>query len=291
MRRRLPWSVFSRAVLMASGFGLAGCAGPLHSKPGTYEARTVPVKLRGREIDVTYVTPQVPRTREVLILFASGDAGYFGVSGAMIEHLAEEHYFLVTYDARQLVARERKSKSRSKLAEFEALCDTMLVDARRSLALPDSVPVIVTGYSRGANLVVLTAGMHTLRAHLKGALAIALCPTTDYLEPPTPEDPLSSVFVDDKGHLQTYEAIPSAGELPFAVIQGTKDSYIGAAEAKRRFGPDTSRRHFYTIEGGHTFAGARDALLRDIDEALGWIQGSEQQRPRGKQAARGAVMP
>ena len=279
MRRQWSWSVFSRAALMASGLFLAGCAGPLHSKPGTYEARTVPVKFLGREIEVTYVTPQVPRTRDVLILFASGDAGYFGVSSAMIEHLAEEHYFLVTYDARQLVARERKSKSRAKIAEFEALYDTILVDARRSLGLRDSVPVIVTGYSRGANMAVLIAAMHDPRDHLKGALAIALCPTTDYLEAPTAEDPLSSVLVDAKGHLQTYEAIPSAGELPFAVIQGTKDSYIGAAEAKRRFGPDTPRRRFYTIEGSHTFGGARDTLMRDIDDALGWIQASEPQRP------------
>jgi hypothetical protein len=195
------------------------------------------------------------------------------VSTKIIEHMAKQHYYLVTYDARQLIAREKKSKSRSKLKEFEALYDTMLVDARRSHGMPDSLPVIVTGYSRGANLVVLTAGMETLRHHLAGAVAIALCPTTDYLEPPTPEDPLSSVMVDDKGHLRTYEAIPSAGSLPFAVIQGTKDSYIGAAEAKRRFGPDTPRRRFYTIEGSHTFGGARDTLMRDLDDALEWIQG------------------
>ena len=264
--------VLMLASAIAPALALTGCAGPLHSKPGTYEARTVPVKFSGRDIEVTYVTPQVPKTHEVLILFASGDAGYFGVSSAMIEHLAEEHYFLVTYDARQLVARERKSKSRSKLKEFEALYDTMLVDARRSLALPDSIPVIVTGYSRGANMVVLTAAMTTLRHHLKGALAIALCPTTDYLETPTPEDPLSSVMIDEKGHLRTYETIPSAGPLPFAVIQGTKDSYIGAEEARRRFGPDTPQRRFYTIKGSHTFGGARDTLMRDIDDALGWIQ-------------------
>jgi fermentation-respiration switch protein FrsA (DUF1100 family) len=80
-------------------------------------------------------------------------------------------------------------------------------------------------------------------------------------------------LVDDKGHLQTYSAIPSAGSLPFAVIQGTKDSYIGAEEARRRFGPDTPRRRFYTIEGSHTFGGARDVLMRDLDDALAWIQG------------------
>ena len=64
-----------------------------------------------------------------------------------------------------------------------------------------------------------------------------------------------------------------AGSLPFAVIQGTRDSYIGAAEARKLFGPDTPRRRFYTVEGSHTFGGARDTLMRDLDDALVWIQG------------------
>jgi hypothetical protein len=121
-------------------------------------------------------------------------------------------------------------------------------------------------------MVVLTAAIESLRHHLVGAIAIALCPSTDYLEPPSPKDPLSSVLVDRQGHLQAYAAIPSAGRLPFAVIQGTKDSYIGAEKARKLFGPDTPRRRFYAIQGNHTFGGARDTLMRDLDDALGWIQ-------------------
>ena len=144
----------------------------------------------------------------MLILFASGDAGYLGVSGDIIEHLALEHYYLVTYDARQLIAREKKSRTRAKIQEVAALYDTILVDARHSLGIPDSVPMVVIGYSRGAQLVVLSAGIQSLRHHLAGAIAVALCPKTDYIEKPTPKDPLSSVAVDEKGHIQTYAAIP-----------------------------------------------------------------------------------
>jgi hypothetical protein len=241
--------------------------------PGTFEARTVPVKIAGRDLRVTYVTPAVPRTPDALIVFVSGDAGYWGVSGAIMKHLAEQRYYLVTYDARQLIAREKKSHARAKIREVEALYDTILVDARRSHGIPDSVPVVVTGYSRGANMVVLSAGIDSLRRHLAGAVAIALTRRTDHLERPTPRDPLSSVLVDDQGRIQTYAAIPSAGSLPFALIQATKDSYVGADEARKLFGPDTPRRRFYRIEGKHTFGGARDTLMQDLDDALGWIFG------------------
>jgi virulence protein VirJ len=253
--------------------GLSGCAGPLQSRPGEFAARTAPVRIAGRNLSVTYVTPAAPHTRDFLILFASGDAGYFGVSGDVIEHLAEQGYFLVTYDARQLVAREKKSRTRARIAELAALYDTMLVDARRSLGIPDRVPVIVTGYSRGATLVVLSAALEALRHHLAGAVAIALTRHADYLERPRRDDPLSSVMVDEKGRFQTYPAIPSAGSLPFALIQGTEDSYIQAPEARRLFGPDTPRRRFYEVHGDHTFGGARDTLMRDLDDALEWIRG------------------
>jgi hypothetical protein len=155
-----------------------------------------------------------------------------------------------------------------------ALYDTMLVDARRSLMIPDTVPVIVTGYSRGATLVVLTAGIEALRHHLAGAIAIALTRHAEYIERPSYDDPLSSVLVDDRGRLQTYAAIPSAGSLPFALIQGTEDSYIGAREARRLFGPDSDRRRFYEVRGDHTFGAARDTLMRDLDDALEWIRGA-----------------
>jgi len=273
MRRDVAVIFLATVVVIAPASGVTGCAGPLHSKPGAFEARTAPARIAGRDLRVTYVTPAAPRTREILILFASGDAGYWGVSGAIIEHLAEQNYFLVTYDARQLIAREKKSHTPARLHEVAAFYDTILVDARRSLGIPDTVPVIVTGYSRGANLVVLSAGIASLRHHLAGAVAIALTRQTDYLETPTPDDPLASVLVDDKGRLETYAAIPSAGSLPFALVQGTKDSYIGAEEARRLFGPDNPRRRFYEVGGNHSFRGTRDALMRDLDDALAWIQG------------------
>jgi hypothetical protein len=50
------------------------------------------------------------------------------------------------------------------------------------------------------------------------------------------------------------------------------DSYIGAEAARRLFGPATPRRRFYTIEGSHAFGGAGEILMRDLDDALAWIQ-------------------
>jgi hypothetical protein len=273
VRLSRTFHLLAAAAPIALGLALSSCAGPLHSKPGTYDARTVPVRLAGQEISVTYVKPVVPRTPEMLIVYVSGDAGYRGVSGAITRHLAEQRYDLVTYDARELIAHARDTSTHIKIHEVSAVFETILVDARRSEGIPDSVPVVVIGYSRGANMVVLSAGIDSLRRYLAGAVAIALTPRTEFLELPTPVDPQTSVMVDEEGQIKTYAAIPFAESLPFAVIQGTRDSYIGADEARKLFGPDSPRRHFYRVDGNHSFRRARGPLMKDLDNALAWIAG------------------
>jgi type IV secretory pathway VirJ component len=274
MRRSLAVFLCAAAVGVLATSTLTGCAARLHSMPGAYESRTAPLRVDGRDLTVTYVTPATPRTDEMLILFASGDGGWWGVSGEVLEHLAERGYYVVAYDARQIIAREKKLKIRGSITDAAAVFDTILVDTRRSLGLPESMPVVITGYSRGANFCVLTAGVTSLQRHLGGAIAIALTRELDYVKAPVPADGGPAVQVDDKGRIQTYPMIERAGSLPFAVIQAKGDSYVRAEEARRLFGPDTDRRRLYEVDArNHTFAGGSDQLMRDLDDALAWIEG------------------
>jgi hypothetical protein len=208
-----------------------------------------------------------------LVLYATGDAGWAGVSGDILERLAEQRHFVAAYDSRELLA---ETKRRSKLEPIEdvaATVESILDQSKRELGLPDATPVIVTGYSRGANLVVFAAGVERLRRHLTGVVAIALTRETDFLRAPAPADRPPSVQVDEKGRIQTYPAIERAGPLPFAVIQSKVDRYVSADESRRLFGPDTGTRRLYEVDArNHGFAGGRDELLQDLDDAMAWIE-------------------
>jgi hypothetical protein len=58
-----------------------------------------------------------------------------------------------------------------------------------------------------------------------------------------------------------------------AVIQSTHDSYVPAAESRKLLGPDTQRLRLYEVESrDHGFSDAREPLLKDLDDALAWIQ-------------------
>ena len=252
---------------------LPGCAGHLASKPGVYDAWTEQFTRADRSVRVSYVKPATPRSPVFLILFATGDAGWWGASGAVFEHMAEKGYYIAAYNAREVVAPAKKSGELVEIPAAAGAVDAMIVQARRALSLPETTPVIVTGFSRGANLVVFAAGVKSLQHHLGGAVAIALTRETDFLRAPAPADRPPSVQVDDKGRIETYPAIERAGPIPFAVIQSKGDKYVPAEESRRLFGPDTPTRRLYEVDArNHGFSGGQDELIRDLDDALSWIE-------------------
>jgi hypothetical protein len=253
----------------------AACAraGALSSIPGLFEARQEAMTLPRGAVNVTLVTPAKPAEPKLLILFATGDAGWLGVSGVIFEHLAARGHYAAAFDAKEILAPLKRSGELVGISDAAATIDTMIVESRRALGLPESTPVIVSGYSRGANLVVLTAGVPSLQHHVGGAIAVALTRETDFLKAPDPANRPAAVQVDAKGRIQTYPAIALAGPIPFAVIQSKGDKYVPSEEARRLFGPDTATRKLYEVDArNHGFSGGRDELLRDLDASLSWIE-------------------
>ena len=115
---------------------------------------------------------------------------------------------------------------------------SIVVQAKRALALPDRTPLVVAGLSRGANVVIASAGDPTLKTGI-GAAAIALTREFDDLTIPDNARQLPNVKMDDKGRLQTYPAIERLGSIPLAIIQSTNDSYVPSG----RVAPPARARH------------------------------------------------
>jgi type IV secretory pathway VirJ component len=263
--------VLASVVLLAA---LPAWAGVPSSKPGLFEVRDDKVTLNDHVLKLTLVKPTTPRPPQLMILLVSGDAGWMGAAGDVFEHLAESGHPIAAFDSREVTKWVKRSGGLVEIPDAAAAVDSVLVQARKLLGLPETTPVIVSGYSRGASLVVFTAAVPRLQHHLTGALAVALTRETDYLKAPADARPGS---VDEKGRIQTYPAIARAGSIPFAVIQAKGDKYVPAEEARRLFGADTATRHLYEVDASnHGFRGGHDELMRDLDDALAWIEGAAQ---------------
>ncbi len=260
------------AAVMGLGTAmLVGCAG-LESCPGVYAVRKAQVELAHHALPITLVIPQAPPLQKTLVLYATGDDGFRGTNRLLLAHIAERGYTIAAFDSNAVMSHVKRSEGQASLVAAANALDSLLMQAKRELGLSDTTPTIFTGFSRGSNLLVFTAGDPALQPHLLGGIAVALPREDEKLKSPVAARHIPVIQVDDMGRLQTYPAIEGLGALPFAVIQSAGDKYVRAKESRELIGPDTPTRRLYDVDAkNHAFKGGHEALLRALDDALAWI--------------------
>ncbi len=139
-------------------------------------------------VKLILATPVSPRPHPFLVLFASGDGGLKGVSRDVMQHLADQGYYVAAFNSRE--ALNTFTRVNGMVAWHVALASmtSLFEEAKRGLNLPDATPAVVTGMSRGANLVIAAAATPTLRAGFLGGVAMALTRELDYLDLPVGAD-------------------------------------------------------------------------------------------------------
>ena len=252
---------------------LTGCAGAhLASKPGVYSVEVQRIQAAAREIHATYIRPVQPRHPGYLLVFATGDAGWFGTSDALIEHLAQEGYTIAGFSAPEALRPIARSDELVSTTQAAQGLKELYAQAKRDLGLPASTPIVIVGFSRGASVVAFTAVHPELRSGIAGAVAVALTRQADYLRAPEGERS-AEIQVDDHGRILFYPALHLLDSTRLAVIQSTNDSYVPAAESRQLLGPDTSTLRLYEVEAkDHGFSDARAKLMQDLDDALRWVE-------------------
>ena len=267
--------MLTKNILLLSFIAIAcsACAG-LQSKPGVYEITKDSIKEGPRRIPLIYARPATVKHPDYLVVFATGDAGWLGASGAVFRHLAEQGYTIAGFSAPEVLEPIKRSGQRVSTAQAALGLKELYARAKRDLELPDSTPIIIVGFSRGATAVAFTALHPELRGGVEGAVAIALTREADYLRAPEGER-RPGLQVDDQGRIQIYPALKLLRSTRLAVIQSTNDPYVPAAESRQLLGPDTPTLRLYAVEArNHGFSNARDQLMQDLDDALQWIEGS-----------------
>jgi hypothetical protein len=248
----------------------------LDAKPGVFESRKQKVATPTGSVTLTLSQPTGGKTPPFVVFFASGDGGLGGVSKATLQHLAERGYWTVGFSSPEAFKGVvDESNAHPNYGAARDRLRWLIAEGKRALQLPDQIPVILTGMSRGANVVIAGAGDPTLNHGIIGAVAIALTREFDDLTLPESAQQAAGVTTDNRGRIQTYAAIERLGSMKLAVIQSTNDKYVKSAESRRLLGPDTPTRRLYEVESSnHSFGGGVPALMRDLDDAMAWITGT-----------------
>ena len=271
MNRRLP------PFLLALWLVAPACA----VNPQPVSTPTLPVResrssvmLHGKplELHLSATTGRAPA--DALILYASGDGGWFGAAVDMFRQIAVAGYSTVGFSSRAFLKLDRPNGRLVDPQQLASEYEQILVGSRGALHLGPDTPVILTGWSRGAAFAVLAASERGAPRPLQGVVAIGLSDGED-LEVNGPGDGTDDdAPTQGPGHwpFLPYERIARLGPVRCAVIQASGDSYLPASRARDLFGPDTPVRRFYAVDAkNHRFSGGKDAFDRALLDAIHWM--------------------
>lgn len=240
---------------------------------------TVPVMLHDRPFTMHLARPAQPATPAALVLYATGDGGWFGTAIEMWRAIAAAGYPVAGVSARAFLRVERPGRDGLDVRQVATDYRTLVAAARAALQLPATTPTVLAGWSRGAAFSVLAASDATLHDDVQGVVAIGLAER-------------ENLRVDDSEESDDGPLAPDAARWPFdnyaqilrltvpcAVIQATGDNYFPAASARVRLGDDAPGRHLYAITArNHRFGGGGAAFVAALGEALSWVAPSPSSR-------------
>jgi type IV secretory pathway VirJ component len=225
----------------------------------------VDVSVRGHRLTI-HLAAGATSSAAPLLVYMTGDGGWPG-DERLFDRMMPWGLAMAGFNSADYVgfidSPSRMISPDAVAADLGSVIDTAI----RSLELPAKTPVVLVGFSRGAGLAVSAATIPAFRSRVRGILAIALTAEEDFVT----EHPAGATTASD-GMMPLYEALPKLGPLKVAVIQSTRDSFVPAAEARRRLGPDTPTRRLRPIDAaGHSFGGKVGELAVEMKASLDWI--------------------
>jgi len=233
--------------------------------------------LRGEPFELHLAQPSAPREPDVIVLYASGDGGWFGAAVDMFKTIGAEGFCVVGLSSRTLMHRTLPGGRPLAVTDLVEDYRTILDYAATELHLPADRRVVLTGWSRGASLAVLTGGSRHVMPGLAGVIAIGLTEDENLaIAGGSDDDPAEAPARRSESSVELYPLLAEVAPKRVAVIQSTGDAYLGAARARQLFGVDTALRRFFGVTAkNHRFSGGTDAFAAALKSALAWVLGQD----------------
>jgi len=272
MTQRLAWPLLA----IVAALSCASCSSLAPPKTDLTEAiqhRVEHVTIGNAQVDLHLaelpgILPDAP-----LVIFASGDGGWFGSAVGMFETIAAGGYPVAGVSARALLRGLRGEGRQISTSHVRQAYREIIRTARSGLGLSDTRPIIIAGWSRGAALAIIVGAEHPGEP-IVGVLGIGMAADED-LNVDLDSDDDTAVSPAAPGRLDTY-SLSRQVTGSVAVIQSTGDGYLPAKQARLAFGADSVSRRFFEVgANNHRFSGGEGSFRRVVVEALNWISTNE----------------
>jgi pimeloyl-ACP methyl ester carboxylesterase len=266
------------ALILTTTVTVTACstlAPPKTTDAAPLDQRRAATILDGARVELHVSQPlTMTSPRQPLVIFASGDGGWFGAAVGMFETIAAAGYPVAGVSSKGLLRGLRQPGHLLSASRLREAYGEIIEAARGATNSPDTGNVILAGWSRGASISVIVGAEHP-KEPVAGIVAIGLAADENLnvdLESDEEGEPGSSVL----NGTDTYElsrAIPGR----VAVIQSSGDGYVSAARARNLFGVDSAGRRFFEVPASnHRFSGGAVAFRRALQDALDWVSSNKE---------------
>ncbi len=227
-------------------------------------------------------SPRTPLSASTpLVLYASGDGGWFGAAVGMYRTIASSGLPTVGFSTKAFMHIEHRWARPLSVAHVAEDYQHIIDAARAQLRLSPDAPVVLTGWSRGASLGVLVASSREVDPRVIGLVAIGLAADERLdIEGESDDDagegPKEPAGVTDERHARPIAMYPLLSRIAprrAVVIQAAGDSYLPAARARELFGSDSTVRRLVAIDArNHRFGGGESTFSAALVEAVEWVK-------------------
>ncbi len=262
-----------------------GCSAVLSTGPPLprdVREHSVDVAFYGESLTLHIAAPQTPAVASTpLVLYASGDGGWFGAAVGMFHTIAGSGFPTAGFSSKQLMDIERKRFKPLGVSEVAEGYQQIVDAALARLQLPAATPVVLTGWSRGAALGVLVASRLEAESRVAGLVAIGLAADEHLDIERDTDDDAEDAAVNGVGAgeerarpIALYPLLSKLAPRRVVVVQASGDSYLPAVRARELFGADTATRRLVAIDArNHRFSGGESSFAAALVEAVVWVAG------------------
>jgi pimeloyl-ACP methyl ester carboxylesterase len=277
VRAAVVLAALAAAVLSGGCSAVLSTGAPLSKD---VRERSAEVVVHGESLTLHLASPRKPPSASMpLVLYASGDGGWFGAAAGMFHTIASSEYPTVGFSSKDFMRIEQKRFKPLSVAHLAQGYEQIIEAALTQLRLAPETPIVLTGWSRGAALGVLVASRRQADSRVVGLVAIGL-PADEQLDiaGDTDDDAAaSSATAVGPGHgrarpIALYPLLSRVGPRRVVVVQASGDGYLPAARARELFGSDSASKRLIPIDGrNHRFSGGESSFAAALVDAVAWV--------------------
>jgi type IV secretory pathway VirJ component len=231
-------------------------------------AERVDMPLRGRTMALTIYRPS--SAAKGTIIMGSGDVGWVGLAASRAQELSGEGYVVAGVNVREYLSAFTSRSAHLEPSDIQRDFGELARFLKRSgLLVP---PVILSGVSEGAGIVVVAAASVENHEWISGVITMGLPQVSEIAW--RWSDFTSWIIKKDADEpsVRATDYLPAIAPIPLAMIQSTKDEYVPESEYREMESVAREpKRQVLIPASNHRFTDRLGDLRRAYAESLNWI--------------------